>query len=158
MKRIDFSDLQAREAIVKELNTNLFVEASAGSGKTTSLVYRMVALIESGVPVDQICTITFTIAAADEFFARFQALLSQRTIDNPLDKSIEMLGPTTELTRARCLEALNNIDLCFNGTMDSFCNMVAHELPNELDEAVHDTLRLHLTQAMDDIKQQAGIE
>lgn len=133
MKRIDFSDLQAREAIVKELNTNLFVEASAGSGKTTSLVYRMVALIESGVPVDQICTITFTIAAADEFFARFQALLSQRTIDNPLDKSIEMLGPTTELTRARCLEALNNIDLCFNGTMDSFCNMVAHELPNELD-------------------------
>ena len=133
MKRIDFSDLQARDAIVKELNTNLFVEASAGSGKTTSLVYRMVALIESGVPVDQICTITFTIAAADEFFARFQDLLSRRTIDNPLDKSIDILGPTSEESRARCLEALNNIDLCFNGTMDSFCNMVAHELPNELD-------------------------
>ena len=111
MKRIDFSDLQAREAIVKELNTNLFVEASAGSGKTTSLVYRMVALIESGVPVDQICTITFTIAAADEFFARFQDLLSRRTIDNPLDKSIDILGPTNEESRRRCLEALNNIDL-----------------------------------------------
>lgn len=42
--------------------------------------------------------------------------------------------------------------------MSSLAWQLQHELPNELDEAVHDTLRLHLTQAMDDIKQQAGIE
>ena len=132
MKRINFTDPQAREAIFKELETNLFVEASAGSGKTTSLVNRMVALVEHDVPVDKICTITFTIAAADEFFSRFQELLSRRSIDNPNDESIKDLGPITEDSRKKCLNALNNIDQCFNGTMDSFCNMVAHELPNEL--------------------------
>ena len=132
MKRIDYSDAEARIAIATEINTNLFVEASAGSGKTTSLVNRMVALIEKGVPIDKICTITFTIAAADEFFSRFQELLSRRMIDNPNDESIRDLGPTTEESRKRCEEALKNIDLCFTGTMDSFCNMIAHELPNEL--------------------------
>ena len=134
MKRINFSDPEARREILSKegLKSNLFVEASAGSGKTTSLVNRMVALVENGVAVDKICTITFTVAAADEFFSRFQELLSRRTIDNPNDPSVKDLGPTTEESRKKCLEALNNIDLCFNGTMDSFCNMVAHELPNEL--------------------------
>ena len=134
MKRINFSDPEARREILSKagLEANLFVEASAGSGKTTSLVNRMVALVENGVPVDKICTITFTVAAADEFFSRFQELLSRRTVDNPNDSSIKDLGPTSEESRQRCLQALNNIDLCFNGTMDSFCNMVAHELPNEL--------------------------
>ena len=132
MKRINYSDTEAREAIVKDLDSNLFVEASAGSGKTTSLVNRMVALIEKGTPIDKICTITFTIAAADEFFARFQELLSRRMIDNPNDESINDLGPTTPESRKRCEEALQNIDLCFMGTMDSFCNMVAHELPIEI--------------------------
>ena len=126
-------DSLARETIVNVLDRNFFVEASAGSGKTTSLVNRMVALVEDGVPVNKICTITFTVAAADEFFVRFQSLLSRRTIDNPNDPSVDDLGPTTKESRDKCLEALNNIDSCFSGTMDSFCNMVAHELPNELD-------------------------
>ncbi len=133
MKIVNYSDSDSRKMISKDIYTNLFVEASAGSGKTTSLVNRMVALVEKGIPVNQICTITFTVAAADEFFERFQDLLSRRTIDNPDDPSVNDLGPTTIKSREYCLEALNNIDSCFNGTMDSFCNMVAHELPNELD-------------------------
>ena len=132
MEVIKDSDQKARDSIVNDIYTNIFVEASAGSGKTTSLVNRMVAMVEKGIPVDQICTITFTIAAADEFFERFQKLLSRRTIYNPEDPSIKDLGDTTEETRKYCLEALNNIDSCFSGTMDSFCNMVAHELPNEI--------------------------
>ena len=73
-------DSLAREQISKVLDKNLFVEASAGSGKTTSLVNRMVALVESGEPVESICTITFTKAAADEFFVRFQEMLSNRSV------------------------------------------------------------------------------
>lgn len=42
--------------------------------------------------------------------------------------------------------------------MSSLAWQLQHELPSELDEVVHDTLRLHLSQAMSDIKQQAGIE
>ena len=128
--RID--DALSREKIVKDLKTNFFVEASAGSGKTTSLVFRMVALIEKeNVPVDKICTITFTKAAANEFFLRFQKLLSTRSVLVP-DESDRTLGPKDKVTVARCQEALKNIDLCFLGTIDSFLNMIAHELPTEL--------------------------
>ena len=132
------SDEVSRQFIVENTNTNYFVEASAGSGKTYSLVLRMVAMIEgnepkgiSPVPVDQICTITFTKAAAAEFFSRFQRALSLRSVDKKYDID-KHFGPKTPETMARCREALANIDLCFLGTIDAFCNMIAHELPIEL--------------------------
>ena len=125
-------DKKSRERIVEELYNNFFVEASAGSGKTTSLVFRMVALVEDGVDVNKICTITFTKAAAAEFFNRFQALLSVRSV-LVKDKSDKVLGEKNEKTVKRCQEALNNIDSCFLGTIDAFCNMIAHELPSEVD-------------------------
>ena len=124
-------DEVSRNRIVNELKRKFFVEASAGSGKTTSLVYRMVALIESGVPVEKICTITFTKAAANEFFERFQSLLSIRSGDTP-DRSDKQMKKRTKISKKRCEEALANIDLCFLGTIDSFCNMIAHEMPAEL--------------------------
>ena len=124
-------DIISREKIVQDIYHNYFVEASAGSGKTTSLVYRMVALIEHNVPVEKICTITFTKAAANEFFERFQKLLSIRSGDTP-DRSDVLLGPRTEDSKKLCQKALADIDLCFLGTIDSFCNMIAHEMPAEL--------------------------
>ena len=69
------NDAEARNAIISNVNRNYFVEAGAGSGKTTILVERMVAMVEQGFPVDRICTITFTRAAANEFYARFQKRL-----------------------------------------------------------------------------------
>ena len=75
------SDEQARRDIISNVNKNYFVEAGAGSGKTTILVERMVAMIEQGIPVEKICTITFTVAAANEFYERFQKRLSQRSKD-----------------------------------------------------------------------------
>ena len=130
------TDEQSRRLIVEDLNSNYFVEASAGSGKTYSLVLRMVAMIEGNkdtlpVPVDQICTITFTKAAAAEFFSRFQKILSLRSVPKEYDVDA-LLGPKTEQSMARCRDALANIDLCFLGTIDAFCNMIAHELPTEL--------------------------
>lgn len=129
-------DEKSRELIINGLDSNYFVEASAGSGKTTSLVYRMVSLVEKGdhgrgVPVNKICTITFTKAAADEFYSRFQKLLSIRSVLTP-DDSEKFLGKKTPESIKRCEEALNNIDSCFMGTIDSFCNMIAHEFPFEL--------------------------
>jgi ATP-dependent exoDNAse (exonuclease V) beta subunit len=41
-----------------------FVEASAGTGKTHTLVTEIAAAIEDGVPVDKIAAVTFTHAAA----------------------------------------------------------------------------------------------
>ena len=124
----------SRNDIVHKIDTNLFVEAGAGSGKTTMLVNRMVAMVESGkIPVEKICAITFTKNAALEFYERFQEKLIERSdlTKNNEPKRVGDLDTPTNETRKRCLEALKNIDLCFMGTIDSFCNMILSEHPTE---------------------------
>jgi ATP-dependent helicase/nuclease subunit A len=60
-------DEAARQAIIRELDSCFLVEAGAGSGKTSSLVQRMTALIKEGIcQVDTIAAITFTRKAAAE--------------------------------------------------------------------------------------------
>ena len=41
-------DRDARERIAHDLDRTLFVEAAAGTGKTTELVRRMISLVRSG--------------------------------------------------------------------------------------------------------------
>ncbi len=113
-------DTLARERIKQEIDRNFFVEAAAGSGKTTSLVDRMTAMVGAGIDVSRICAITFTKAAAKEFYSRFQTKLMQYSRKE-----------TDESRRARYTDALRNIDLCFMGTIDSFSNMLLHEHPVE---------------------------
>lgn len=103
-------DQISREKIRTDIHSNFFVEAGAGSGKTTVLVDRMVAMVEGGIDISKICAITFTKAAAGEFYARFQKKLSESDSEN-------------------AKKALRDIDLCFMGTIDSFCNMVLSEHP-----------------------------
>ena len=127
-------DTESRNRIVSEINKNFFVEAGAGSGKTTMLVNRMVAMVESGIEISRICAITFTKAAANEFYERFQKILIERS--NPdyrwEDKGYAgQLPEPNEVTRERCAKALKDIDLCFMGTIDSFCNVVLSEHPTE---------------------------
>ena len=127
-------DLTARDRIVSDIASNFFVEAGAGSGKTTVLVKRMVAMVEAGIDVSRICAITFTKAAAGEFYSRFQNALIERSTAETKGHSERKpgeLGDPTDETRSRCREALTNIDLCFMGTIDSFCNMVLSEHPAE---------------------------
>ncbi|SDB42083.1 ATP-dependent exoDNAse (exonuclease V) beta subunit (contains helicase and exonuclease domains) [Ruminococcaceae bacterium FB2012] len=112
------ADQGSRDRIIKELDMNFFVEASAGSGKTTVLINRMAALILSGVKIDRISTITFTKAAANEFYKRFH------------NKLTALLGTTSGKQHELVDEALKNIDLCFMGTIDSFCSMILKEHPS----------------------------
>ncbi|NMA72016.1 MAG: UvrD-helicase domain-containing protein, partial [Firmicutes bacterium] len=69
-------DQAARTRIVEDLETCFLVEAGAGSGKTHSLVSRMVSLIASGrAHPSQMAAITFTRKAAAELRERFQIRL-----------------------------------------------------------------------------------
>ena len=127
-------DKLSRSRIVSGIKENFFVEAGAGSGKTTMLVNRMAAMVEAGLDISRICAITFTKAAAGEFYDRFQRLLIERS--NPAFTGDEESRPgslpaPTDETRERCRIALRNIDLCFMGTIDSFCGMVLSEHPSE---------------------------
>lgn len=125
-------DEKARQSIIQDIDKNLFVEAGAGSGKTTMLVNRMVSMIENGKPIEKICAITFTKNAALEFYKRFQEKLIERSnLINDDKKRYDYLDKQNETTIKRCKEALENIDLCFMGTIDSFCNMVLSEHPLE---------------------------
>ena len=125
-------DTLSRQKIVENIHSNFFVEAGAGSGKTTILVKRMVAMVEQGIDVSKICAITFTKAAAGEFYARFQKALIERSVAETKPDFVPTpgeLGNPTQITRSRCLHALNDIDLCFMGTIDSFCNIILSEHP-----------------------------
>ena len=129
-------DQISRNRIVTDIDSNFFVEAGAGSGKTTMLVNRMVAMVEQGRDISRICAITFTKAAANEFRGRFQKILLERS--NPEISYIDrgyagQLPMPTEETRKRCAYALRNLDLCFMGTIDSFCQMLIAEHPYETD-------------------------
>jgi ATP-dependent helicase/nuclease subunit A len=114
-------DDAARTAIVADLDSTLLVEAAAGTGKTSSLVDRMVALVATGrATVDRISAVTFTIRAAASLRQRFQ---------NALERAVEAereSGP-----RARLSEALVGADSCFVGTIHAFCARLLRERPVE---------------------------
>ena len=133
---IQDQDKISRQRIVSETDSNFFVEAGAGSGKTSMLVERMVAMVEAGTDISKICAITFTKAAAGEFYERFRRRLIEKSgvagnREQAKAVASDMQAEEAEIRRARCAEAVKNIDLCFMGTIDSFCSMILSEHPYE---------------------------
>ena len=73
-------DTDARKQITTEFDATLFVEAGAGTGKTHSLVARIVAMISAGLPsegISHIAAITFTENAAAELRNRVREALGE---------------------------------------------------------------------------------
>ncbi len=94
-------DQKERNKIVERLDTSLLVEAAAGTGKTTQMINRIVALIHAGkCRRDQLVAVTFTRKAA----AELQGRLRQK-----LDRAEE----------------------CVIGTIHSFCARLLRERPVE---------------------------
>ncbi|NMA96110.1 MAG: UvrD-helicase domain-containing protein, partial [Clostridiales bacterium] len=96
------SDQKERDKIVSVLDKNFLVEAGAGSGKTYSLVSRMISLVKNGVSCENIVAITFTRKAAGELRERFQLELENAICDEK-DNNI----------RANLLSGLMNLESCF---------------------------------------------
>ncbi len=115
-------DQIARERIRDDLETNLLVEAGAGSGKTTALVGRLLQHVRIGTLVDSLTAVTFTRKAADELRERFQLLLEATAHDR--NESPEV--------RARCVVALRDLDHAFLGTIHAFCARLLRERPLEV--------------------------
>src|SRR5918993_2303066 len=109
------ADQDARDAVVRDLDETLFLEAGAGSGKTSCLVDRFVALVEAGVPADGIAAITFTEKAAAELTDRIRGRLSGRARE----------------ASERCERALEVLDRAAIGTLHAFAQRILNEHPIE---------------------------
>lgn len=112
----NLSEDKKRESIVNNIDTNMFVEAGAGAGKTTIIVNRIINQIKRGaVRPEELVVITFTNKAAEELYRR---------ITDELIKEIKK----TEGTEKENLEnAFNNIDLMTISTIHSFCKKIIAE-------------------------------
>ena len=116
------ADEPARRRIAHALDETLFVEAGAGSGKTSSLVNRIIDLIVvERVPLRHIAAITFTEKAAAELRDRIRTAL-ERTIAD---------GSTTEDITDLCRVGLNDIDAAAISTLHAFAQRILSEHPIE---------------------------
>ncbi len=131
--RPPLTDQAERDRIGTDLDRNLLVEAGAGSGKTTALTDRMVALIQSGTAkIDEIAAVTFTRKAAAELRERFQGALEVKLDECP---------PEDDDRRDLLNQALRGIDRAFLGTIHAFCARLLRERPLEagIDPAFEET-------------------
>ena len=142
-----------------EGDQNFVVRAAAGSGKTTSLVARMVALIRQGdAEASDLAAITFTRKAAGEMEGRFHKelrrarFLLRTALEMPnarLDAdlrdeigedltpegAVEADAPRAELAEQlrRVENALDSVQQTFIGTVHAFCGRILREHAFEAD-------------------------
>lgn len=92
---------------INDHGRDILVSASAGSGKTTVLVERVLRRILSGTPVSSLLIITFTKAAAREMKERIKQKISDQL----------EIEPDNQFLRNQLLD----IDTANISTIDSFC-------------------------------------
>ena len=119
----DLADQRARDRIRRDLDTTLIVEAAAGTGKTTALVNRIVAVIASGrAALDRIVAVTFTEKAAGELKLRLRAEIEHARSD---------AAHFDDISRQRLTDALRQLEEARIGTIHSFCADLLREYPVE---------------------------
>ncbi|MBS0278593.1 MAG: UvrD-helicase domain-containing protein, partial [Proteobacteria bacterium] len=117
-RRID--DAGAREKIRHALDESLIVEASAGTGKTTELIQRIVNVLASGrAKIQGIVAVTFTNKAAGEMKLRLR---------QELDKARQR-APGEEAHNLE--DALERLEEATIGTIHAFCGQILRERPVE---------------------------
>jgi len=116
------ADQDARDAIARDLDATLVVEAAAGTGKTTALVSRIVSVVASGrAALARIVAVTFTEKAAGELKLRLRTEIERARNDPSL----------AENSRSRLSAALRELEQASIGTIHSFCADLLRERPVE---------------------------
>ena len=111
------------------------IEASAGTGKTFSLVTRLLRLIFHGTEPERIVALTFSRLAAGEIFNSFIERLSLAAADEEVAaQESERMGKTLTASdfAAKLREVISRQHLSLIGTLDSFMMKVVRMIPLEL--------------------------
>jgi ATP-dependent helicase/nuclease subunit A len=145
-------DQKSRDVARKHLDTNIVVEAGAGTGKTTLLTDRILFLLLAGGPertglsITRIVALTFTEKAAGEIKMRLAERLHDllRRLEGPalpdprwartdywLREARDEFGARDERLRAMAEEALRELDRANLGTIHSFCKTLLQLFPLE---------------------------
>ncbi len=115
------ADAEARRRIRDDHDITLIVEAAAGTGKTTSVTERIVAMVATGTArIGEIAAITFTEKAAGELRLRIRQGIEAR-IEQEDDPE----------PRARLEKALAQLEEASIGTIHAFCGEILRERPIE---------------------------
>ena len=112
-------DARARDFAIDPRN-NVVLEASAGTGKTSVLVWRYVNLLKAGVDPGNILAITFTRKAAAE--------MRERII-----RELKEAAARSEFDKARWAEVRDRLADISISTIDAFCLSLLREFPLEAD-------------------------
>ena len=116
------ADARARELIATALDDTLIVEAAAGTGKTTELVGRIIAILTEGrADVSEIVAVTFTEKAAGELKLRLRERLDRARSSEGADSP----------RRALLDLALTRLEEAHVSTIHGFCADVLRERPVE---------------------------
>src|SRR5204862_5468768 len=122
------SDAEARRAIQTDLDTTLIVEAAAGTGKTTELVKRILAVLSTGrARIEQIVAVTFTEKAAGELKLRLREKLEEERARH--DVRPPQAAGGIEVVRLEA--ALAKLEEAHVNTIHGFCADLLRERPVE---------------------------
>ncbi len=115
-------DHDARERIRTSLDETMLVEAAAGTGKTSELVARLVAVLAEGRgSVQTVVAVTFTEKAAGELKLRLR---------EELERARQATAPGSS-RRAHLDGAVAHLEEARVSTIHGFCNELLHERPVE---------------------------
>ncbi|MFN7996304.1 MAG: UvrD-helicase domain-containing protein [Bryobacteraceae bacterium] len=117
---VQTDDGAARDQIRGSLSESLIVEASAGTGKTSELIQRIVRVLAAGTKVQKIVAVTFTHKAAGELKIRLR---------QELDNARGAAEDSRE--RANLEDALERLEEAAIGTIHGFCAQILRERPVE---------------------------
>ena len=117
----ELADVETRRLISESgLDRTLFVEAGAGSGKTTQLVGRIVNLVViQGMRLANVAAITFTEAAAAELQSRIRVEFEK--------KAASAIADGDAALAARCEEAIADADMAAISTLHGFASRILGE-------------------------------
>jgi ATP-dependent helicase/nuclease subunit A len=125
-------DQAERARAVAERARNVLIDAGAGTGKTTILVDRLVAMVAPAdgapaVPIERLAALTFTRKAAGELRLEIRERLLEELAEPGLDAE-----PGRGAGRVRRLrEALSGLDTAWVGTIHGFADRLLRLRPVE---------------------------
>lgn len=113
MAKLKFNE--AQQKIIDHREGNMIVSASAGSGKTTVMLERVLGMIEEGTAIDRIVILAFNNSIAAEIRAKMYKKLMERLkeVDNSKQEFIK--------------EQIDRLPFCNIITNDSYCKRTASE-------------------------------